>query len=61
MAREGCEIQTYCAIIACQLLALWIDGRPTLRTFEIVSLYLQGWSDQNELLTHLKKLKPRIV
>jgi hypothetical protein len=29
-----------------------------LRTFEMVCLYLQGWADQEELLAHLKKLKP---
>lgn len=60
-ARAGIEIQTYCAIIACLLLALWTDGKPTLRTFEMVSLYLQGWADQEELLAHLKKLKPRVA
>jgi hypothetical protein len=60
-ARAGIEIQTYCAIIACLLLALWTDGKPTLRTFEMVSLYLQGWADQDEVLTHLKKLKPRVA
>jgi hypothetical protein len=58
-ARAGIEIQTYCAIIACLLLALWTGGKPTLRTFEMVCLYLQGWADQEELLAHLKKLKPR--
>ena len=31
-ARAGIEIQTYCAIIACLLLALWTGGKPTLRT-----------------------------
>jgi hypothetical protein len=60
-ARAGVEIQTYCAIIACLLLALWTGGKPTLRTFEMVCLYLQGWADQDELLAHLKKLKPRIA
>jgi len=58
-ARAGIEIQTYCAIIACLLLALWTGGKPTLRTFEMVCLYLQGWADEEELLAHLKKLKPR--
>jgi hypothetical protein len=57
-SQRGVEIQAYCAIIACLLLALWTDGKPTLRTFEMVSLYLQGWADQDELLAHLKKLKP---
>lgn len=57
-ARAGIEIQTYCAIIACLLLALWTGGKPTLRTYEMVCLYLQGWADEEELLAHLKKLKP---
>jgi hypothetical protein len=57
-ARAGIEIQTYCAIIACLLLALWTGGKPTLRTYEMVCLYLQGWADQEELLAHLEKLKP---
>jgi Transposase DDE domain len=57
-ARAGIEIQTYMAIIACLLLALWTGGKPTLRTYEMVCLYLQGWADEEELLAHLKKLKP---
>jgi hypothetical protein len=60
-ARAGVEIQTYCAIIACLLLALWTGGKPTLRTYEMICLYLQGWADQDELLAHLKKLKPQIA
>jgi hypothetical protein len=57
-ARAGIEIQTYMAIVACLLLALWTNGKPTLRTYEMVCLYLQGWADEEELLAHLKKLKP---
>ena len=57
-SRRGVEIQAYCAIIACLLLALWTGGKPTLRTFEMVCLYLQGWADQEELFAHLKKLNP---
>lgn len=60
-ARAGIEIQTYMAIIACLLLALWTGGKPTLRTYEMVCLYLQGWADEEELLAHLKKLKPSAV
>jgi hypothetical protein len=60
-SRRGVEIQAYCAIIACLLLALWTGGKPTLRTFEMVCLYLQGWADQEELLTHFKKLKPQVA
>lgn len=60
-ARAGIEIQTYMAIIACLLLALWTGGKPTLRTYEMVCLYLQGWADEEELLAHLKKLKPHVA
>jgi hypothetical protein len=60
-ARAGIEIQTYMAIIACLLLALWTGGKPTLRTHEMICLYLQGWADEEELLAHLKKLKPHVA
>jgi hypothetical protein len=53
--------QTYCAIIACLLLALWTGGKPTLRTYEMVSLYWQGWASEEELVAHLEKLKPHVV
>jgi hypothetical protein len=56
-SQAGIEIQTYVAIIACLLLALWTGGKPTLRTYEMVCLYLQGWADDEEFLAHLKKLK----
>jgi Transposase DDE domain len=60
-ARAGIEIQTCCAVIAGLLLALWTGGKPTLRTFEMVCLYLQGWADEEELLAHLRKLKPHVA
>jgi hypothetical protein len=58
-ARAGIEIQTYMAIIACLLLALWTGGKPTQRTYEMVCLYWQGWASEDELLAHLQKLKPQ--
>jgi hypothetical protein len=54
----GIEIQTYCAIIACLLISLTTGCKPTLRTYEMVCLYLQGWAEEEELLAHLAKLKP---
>jgi Transposase DDE domain len=57
-SRAGIEIQAYMAIIACLVLALWTGGKPTLRTYEMVCLYLQGWADEEELLAHLEKLQP---
>jgi Transposase DDE domain len=54
----GIEIQTYCAIIACLLISLMTGSKPTLRTYEMICLYLQGWADEEELLAHIGKLNP---
>jgi len=53
----GVEIQAYCAIIACLLIALWTGKQPTKRTFEMICFYFIGWADEEELLAHLTKLK----
>jgi hypothetical protein len=56
---NGIEIQTYVAIIACLLIALWTGGRPTLRTYEMVCFYFIGLADEDELLAHIAKLQPQ--
>jgi hypothetical protein len=56
--KQGIEIQTYCAIIACMLISLATGRKPTLRTYEMVCYYFIGLADKEELLAHLKKLKP---
>lgn len=56
-SREGIEIQTYCAIIACLLISLWTGRQPTLRTYEMICYYFCGLADEEELLQHLAKLK----
>jgi hypothetical protein len=56
--QAGIQIQAYCAIIACLLISLWTGGRPTLRTYEMLCLYFQGWADLDELTAHLQKLQP---
>ena len=53
----GIEIQVYCAIIACLLISLWTGRKPTLRTYEMICLYFQGWADEQELTAHIEKLK----
>jgi hypothetical protein len=53
----GIEIQAYCAVIACLLIALWTGKQPTKRTYEMVCFYFIGWADEEELLSHLAKLK----
>jgi hypothetical protein len=56
-SRNGIEIQTYCAIIACMLISLWTGKKPTLRTYEMICWYFIGVADLDELLAHLDKLK----
>jgi hypothetical protein len=56
-ALVGVEIQAYCAIIACLLIALWTGRQPTKRTYEMICFYFIGWADEEELLAHLAKLK----
>jgi hypothetical protein len=53
----GIEIQAYCAIIACLLIALWTGKQPTKRTYEMICFFFIGWADEEELLNHLAKLK----
>ena len=57
-SANGIEIQTYCAIIACMLISLWTGRKPTLRTYEMICYYFTGLADEEELVAHLKKLKP---
>ena len=56
-SQNGIEMQTYCAIIACMLIALWTGRKPTLRTYEMICFYFCGMADEDELLAHIAKLK----
>lgn len=56
-SQNGIEIQTYCAIIACLLIALWTGRQPTKRTHEMLCFHIQGWATTDELEAHLAKLK----
>ena len=53
----GIEIQTYCAIIACLLIALHTGRKPTKRTYEMICFYFTGWATEDELFEHFQKLK----
>jgi Transposase DDE domain len=57
----GVEIQAYCAIIACLLIALWTGKQPTKRTYEMICFYFIGWADEEELLAHLAKLNTQVA
>jgi hypothetical protein len=55
--QNGIEIQTYSAIIASMLIALWTGKQPTLRTYEMICFYFCGLADEDELMAHIEKLK----
>ena len=56
-SKNGIEIQTYCAVIACMLFSLWTGRKPTLRTYEMVCYYFCGLAGEEEVFAHLAKLK----
>jgi hypothetical protein len=56
---EAVAIQVYCAVIAALLLARALGGRVTADAFRMLSFYLQGWADDDELLSFLAKLRER--
>ena len=55
--QNGIELQTYAAIIACMLIALWTGRKPTLRTYEMLCWYFTGMADEEELLAHIGRLQ----
>jgi len=55
--QNGIELQTYAAIIACMLIALWTGRKPTLRTYEMLCWYFTGMADEEELLSHIQRLQ----
>ena len=55
--ENGIEIQTYVAIIACLLIALWTNRKPTLRTYEMLCFYMCGLAEEDELFAHIEKLQ----
>jgi hypothetical protein len=55
--KNGIELETYAAIIACLLIALWTGRKPTLTTYRMLCWYFSGWADEEELLRHLTRLQ----
>ncbi len=53
---NGIALQTYAAILACLLIALWTGRKPTLRTVEMIRFYFSGWADAEELQAHIARL-----
>ena len=40
-----------------RLIALWTGRKPTLRTYEMICFYFCGLASEDELLSHIAKLK----
>jgi hypothetical protein len=59
--KNGIELETYVAIIACLLIALWTGCKPTLSTYRMLCWYFSGWADEEELLRHIGKLQRQDV
>jgi IS4 transposase len=55
--EDGIRLQTYAAILACLLIALWTGRKPTVRTYEMLNYYFTGWADEEELDAHIAGLK----
>ncbi len=55
--ENGIRLQTYAAILACLLIALYTGAKPTLRTYEMLNWYFQGWADDEEMERHIAKLQ----
>jgi len=55
--RNGIELQTYAAILACMLISRWTGRKPTRRTFEMLCWYFTGLASEEELLAHLQRLQ----
>jgi hypothetical protein len=55
--QNGIELQTYAAIIASMLIAIWTGRKPTIRTYEMLCWYFTGMADEEELLAHIARLQ----
>jgi hypothetical protein len=60
MCENGIELQTYAAILACLLIALYTGKRPTLRTYEMLCWYFMGWADLEEMNNHIASLQKQV-
>lgn len=53
--KNGVEIQTYLAVIACLLIGLQTGRRPDKRTVEMVGWLLLGLASEQDVIAHLNK------
>ena len=53
---RGIRLQAYCALIACLLIQQSSGQKPTKATFAMLSSYLMGLADLEEVQAYLAKL-----
>jgi hypothetical protein len=57
--ENGVRLQVYLALIACLLISLWVDCKPTKRTYEMLCFYFLGLASLEELKVHIEKLQAK--
>jgi hypothetical protein len=55
-SASGVTLQVYSAIVSALMISLWVGGKPTKRTYEMLCHYFSGWATAEELERHLQKL-----
>jgi hypothetical protein len=53
-SASGVTLQVYSAIVAALLISLWVGGKPTKRTYEMLCHYFSGWATAEEVERHLQ-------
>lgn len=53
---SGVTLQVYSAIVSALMISLWVGGKPTKRTYEMLCHYFSGWATADELERHLQQL-----
>lgn len=56
---RGVAVQTYLALIAAQLLALYSGVRPNRRQMEAIQFYLMGWASAEQIAAQLARYLPK--
>lgn len=57
--ENGVRLQVYLALIASLLISLWVECKPTKRTYEMLCFYFMGLASLDELSRHIEQLKAK--
>lgn len=58
-SASGVTLQVYCGIVAALMISLWVGGKPTKRTYEMLCHYFNGWASAEEVDRHLQQLRAK--